>query len=109
MKILRYLMLTMAMLAAVSGSAKQGTVKHVYIFGFSASFQDSLVYLTEIQDIQDSAWVDSKTKFLMGRDNYSYQLRNYFNEKQQPARVCMVFYSLNKKKAEKLYLKVKRM
>jgi hypothetical protein len=76
------------------------------MFGFSASFKDSVVYVTEIQNVQE-AWIDTKTKFLLGRDQYSAQLKNYLTDKlNQPGRVSMVLFELNKKKAEKLYLKL---
>ena len=64
--------------AHIGVSAKVVCVPKLYAFGFSASFNDSIVYFTDIQEI-DSAWINEKTKFLISRDNYSYQLKNYFN------------------------------
>jgi fructose-1,6-bisphosphatase len=76
------------------------------MFGFSASFQDSTIYVTDIQDVQ-GAWIESKTKFLLGRDNYSYQLKEHFtNNLQEPDRICMVFYATSKSKAEKIKKKL---
>ena len=46
------------------------------MFGVATSFNDSTLYITEIQEIS-GAYIDSKTKFLVERDNYSYQLRDY--------------------------------
>ena len=90
----------------VAATAKIVTPAHLYMFGFSASFTDSTIYVTDIQDVQ-GAWIDSKTKFLLGRDNYSYQLKEYFTEKiQQPNRICMVFFATNKRKIEKAMKKL---
>ena len=49
--------------------------KPVYAFGVAASFNDSVVYCTEIQ-VLDSTALD-KNGFLPKRDLYSYQLKNY--------------------------------
>ena len=62
---------------SLGASAKVKCVPKVYAIGFAASFNDSIVYFTDIQEI-DSAWINDKNKFLIGRDNYSYQLKNYF-------------------------------
>ena len=54
----------------------------IFMFGFCTSFNDSTVYLTDIQQV-DSAWIDTKTDFLYSRDNYSFQLRDYMKEHQK--------------------------
>ena len=72
-----------------------------YAFGFAASFNDSTVYFTDIQ-VLDSAWLNEKNDFLVSRDNYSYQLRDYLaSEQQMPRRTCIVYAGKNKKKVEK--------
>ena len=68
-------------------------VQKVYLFGFAASFNDSTVYFTDIQEI-DSAWVDDKTNFLHDRDQYSYQLRDYLAEKFEPNRTCITTFAI---------------
>lgn len=106
MKIFRILlgvMLFMSSFAVNEISAKGKVVPDVYIFGFSASFQDSIVFVTEIQKL-DSAWIDTKTKFLMSRENYSYQLKNYLSKTyQMPHRTCIVMFATKKKDIEKKY------
>ena len=75
------------------------------MFGFSASFKDSVVYVTDIQNVPQ-ARINEK-KFLLDRDQYSYQLKNYLEETlQQPGRICLVIYDIDKKKAEKKYVKL---
>ena len=46
----------------------------VYMFGFSASFTDSVAYITDVQQV-DSAYIDTKTDFLLDRVVYSDQLQ----------------------------------
>lgn len=92
---------------ALSISARNTVVPKMYMFGFAASFNDSIVYLTEIQAV-DSVWIDTKNSFLQGRENYSYQLRNYLaNKLNLPHRTCVVFYNQDRQKLEKKYLKFK--
>lgn len=87
--------------------AKGKIVPEMYIFGFSASFKDSIIYFTDIQKI-DSAWIDSKTKFLLGRDNYAYQLKNYLTKNiNNPYRTCVVIFDRKKKEIEKKYAKLR--
>ena len=101
MKKIKYILFALLLTAALGATAKRIQPTHVYMFGFAASFQDSVVYITDIQDVK-GAWLDSKTKFLEGRDNYSYQLKEYFADSlQMPQRICMTFFATNKKKAER--------
>ena len=106
MKQLKYMLLLAALMLAANVSAKMLKTSHMYMFGFSASFKDSVVYVTDIQDVQ-GAWIEKKSKFLMGRDKYSEQLKTHLTEQiQQNDRVCVVFFDKSKKKAEKKYLKL---
>ena len=107
MKYLKYIVLTLLVCVAIGAEAKTIKARHMYVFGFAASFKDSVVYMTEIQDVQ-GAMYDTKTKFLLGRDSYSDQLKTYFRETMQmPNRVCMVMFSTSKKNSEKQYLKLR--
>jgi len=108
MRNVKYILFTLFVCMATGMEAKPQKEAHIYLFGFSASFKDSVVYMTDIQDVQ-GAWTDDKTAFLLGRDNYSYQLKDYLTQQLQLSdRVCMVFFAKNKKKAEKLYLKIRK-
>ena len=81
--------------------AKKETVQKMYMFGLSASFKDSVVYITDIQEVKD-VWYDTKTKFLLGRENYSSQLSQYLTEqKGQKNRTSIVMFNLDKKKLDK--------
>lgn len=108
MRYLKYMLLTLLVSVAMGAEAKQVQVPHMYMFGFAASFKDSVVYMTEIQDVQ-KVWYDKKTKFLLGRDIYSSQLQEHFKEKMQMSdRVCVVVFAKSLKKAEKKYLKLRK-
>ena len=79
----------------------------VYMYGFAASFNDSTVYFTEIQQM-DSAYIDSKTKFLYGRSDYSGQLRSYLASVGFKDATCITSFALNRKITEKIYLKLRK-
>ncbi len=111
MKFLRHLTLAAAILTAsayVQISAKNEVVPKAYMFGFVASFNDSIVYFTDIQEV-DSVWLTSKKRMLAGRSNYSYQLREHFNTQlNMPHRTCIVISDVKRKNVEKKYLKMKK-
>ena len=102
--------IAIAALIFCSGLALQATAKGKvsprYLFGFSASFADSTVYFPDIQKI-DSTWVESKTDFLLGRDEYALQLKGYFNSNKMPNRTCVVLFGKDLKTAEKKLKKLK--
>ena len=103
----RYIFLALILLTLCQGmTAKNKTVQKVYMYGFSASFQDSVVYFTDIQELENVP-VAERTDFLYGRDSYSNQLRDYFTGKNQPFRTCVVSYAFDRKHIEKKYLKMK--
>jgi hypothetical protein len=110
MKILKYILFSLLLAVAIPTEmqAKRMKVPKMYMFGFSASFQDSIVYMTDVQEVE-GAWYDTKTKFLMGRQHYSYQLKDFLaNNMQQPNRVCVVMYALTHKEAEKKFIKLRK-
>ena len=110
MKILKYILFSLLLAVAIPTEmqAKRMKVPKMYMFGFSASFQDSIVYMTDVQEVE-GAWYDTKTKFLMGRQHYSYQLKDFLaNNMQQPNRVCVVMYALTRKEAEKKFIKLRK-
>ncbi len=96
--------LALACISSLVVSAKN-EVKTAYIFGFASSFNDSTVYFTSIQQL-DSATFTGKSHFLVNRDNYSYQLRDYLEQKGEGNRTCIVMYDFDQKKAEKKWNKL---
>ncbi|MGN0221723.1 MAG: hypothetical protein ACI4BA_06345 [Prevotella sp.] len=89
-------------------SAKKRQAPKMYMFGFSASFNDSTVYFTNIQEL-DSVWYDTKTKFILSREEYAAQLKSYLtNSCGLKARTCIVLYGRKMKKTEKKLTKMKK-
>lgn len=77
------------------------------MFGFAASFVDSVAYMTDIMEV-DSAYV-LPNGFLGGRAFYSIQLYGHVNEKhgvENPT--AAVFFDVKPKKVAKKFQKVKR-
>lgn len=79
----------------------------LYVYGFSASFNDSTVYLTEIQQL-DSAWVNKRTGFLYSRENYSYQLKTYLLNQGVVNPTCIISFAKTRKEIEKKYESLKK-
>lgn len=109
-KLLSVIVAIAALLYVPEANAKKlVTVPQMYMFGMAAAFSDTIVHFTQVQSI-DSAWIDSKTKFLQSRDSYSYQLRNYLSAKEQmPQRTCIVVYAQKEKTLLKKYEKMKQL
>ena len=109
MRLIRLLCFVFAVSMVVGVTAKKSKDKNkygVYMAGVSASFTDSLVYFTDIQYL-DSAMVDGKG-FLVGRSQYSVQLKDYLETKQGGKnRTCFMFYNMKKSKLQKEILKLK--
>lgn len=101
---IKHIVLTIAMLAiATIMQAKQQTV---YVFGISTCFNDSVVYITDIQEISGAYVDDDRNHFLTGRNGYSDQLRNHFANAAKPNRTCATFWATTRKDIEKKYQKV---
>ena len=101
------ILLTLTFCNSTTVEAKVKVAPKMYIFGFSASFKNSIVYFTDIQEL-DSAWIDTKTKFLLGRDSYSAQLKDYLSTTiNDQHRTCIVEYATTLDAAEKKFAKLK--
>ena len=106
---LRQLLIVTALLVGcvINGNAKGYRPAKIYMFGFAASFNDSTVYLTDIQTV-NAYLVNNRTKFLANREDYSYQLRNYLQSNGLEAYpTCITMFAENEKDATKKYLKLK--
>lgn len=98
------LLLTICNIATLS--AKNKSESKIYAFGFAASFNDSTLHFTEIQEL-DSVSINHKNKFLVERENYSYQLRNYLESQGLPHRTCIISFAFTQKDAQKKYNKMR--
>jgi len=113
MKQLTYRLLLLVLLSTMTAwgnvEAKTVVVPKIYMFGFAASFNDTIVHFTDVQEV-DSAWMNNRNGFLLGREFYSGQLRDYLRNKQQlMARTCVVMFSKSRSKAEKKLVKMRKL
>lgn len=99
--------LTFALVLASLTTFAANKPAKVYMFGFAASFNDSTVCFTNIQEV-DSAYIDSKTKFLYSRENYSYQLRDYLEQQSFDSPTCITVFAFSRKDIEKKYARMRR-
>lgn len=106
MRLIKYILASMLVFVAISAHAEY-RAQTVYVYGFAASFNDSTVYLTNIYEL-DSAYIDSKTKFLYSRNNYSEQLRYYLESIGFKNPVCITSFGLSRQEAEKKYTKLRK-
>lgn len=100
-----YLLFFFAFLLCCTTEAKVKQ-KPVYIFGFATAFTDSTGYITDIQCL-DSAFVDTKTKFLIGRNMYSIQLQEYLEQNENCKHPITSIFFGDKKKLEKKRLSIR--
>lgn len=85
----------------------KGKEESVYIFGVSASFLDSLVYFTDIEELQGVRI--KKDGLLPYRQEYSNQLKNYMEQTEGLTnRTCFIYFNKKKKKLDKLETKLKQ-
>lgn len=105
----RYLIITCAVAAFIvtSSATAKNRLQKIYAFGFAASFNDSTVYFTDVQEV-DSAWLQERTNFLISRNNYSYQLRDYLAGIGQEHRTCIIVYSPKRDQTEKKFIKMRK-
>ena len=110
MKYLKFIALVVVLSTFLpANAAKKSETTKAYLFGFVANFTDSVVYFTDIQEIENVT-IQKKTKFLKDRNSYSDQLRYYFTDKlNMPHRTCIVSFGLTRKEAEKKYVKMRKL
>ena len=104
MKFIKTVLPAIVMLCVLSSFSLLKKNQAVYAFGISASFTDSIVYYTEIQ-VLDSASLTPEG-FLPKREAYSYQLKNYLENKGEANRTCMIYFSDSQKKIAKEFEKI---
>jgi hypothetical protein len=104
MKFIKNVLPAIVMLCVLSSFSLLKKTQPVYAFGISASFTDSIVYYTEIQ-VLDSVSLTSEG-FLPKREAYSYQLKNYLENKGEANRTCMIYFSDSQKKIASEFEKI---
>ena len=99
--------MALLMLAAVeplAAKTRKVEQKPVYMVGVGISLVDSMVFITDMMQV-DSVTLEKKTKFLMDRQLYSFQLQRYLEENYKGGPyVPSVFFGTKRKKMERQYL-----
>lgn len=108
------LTLVMLVLVAVGAEAKkrpQAISKgkaSVYVFGVSQMLTDSVVYITNISQV-DSLDLEKRTKFLPFRSEFSLQLKEYMEgQLGLNHQTTCVFYAASRKKLSKKFYRIKK-
>lgn len=86
---------------------KNDEPKRIYLYGVSIDFNDSTVYITDMQHLDDI--VVNKDGSLLNYANYSLQLKLYLEGTLgETNQTCAVIYSDDKKKLEKRFVKMRK-
>ena len=81
--------------------------KRVYLYGVSVNFNDSVVYMTDVQSLD--SMVINKDGSIRNYANYSIQMKVYLEGVLGKSnQTCAVIYSDNKKKLEKRFVKMRK-
>lgn len=76
----------------------------LYAFGVAFNPTDSVVYMTD-ELMLEKAQIHKKTKFLVNRDDLSYQLRDYMTSQGLPNRTCSITFAKSVNDLDKKYNK----
>ena len=80
----------------------------VYLFGVGLNFNDSSLYITEVNEL-GFVRLDKKTRFLPSRLDYSLQFKEYLEgQLGLKDETVSIFFSDKKKKASKWFYKMKK-
>ncbi len=86
--------------------AKSKDNKAVYAFVYGTCFNDSIVYISSIERLSNTA-IDKKTNFLNDRSNYTNAFKSYLDNKYQEPHTCAIFYATKRDNIEKKYVKIR--
>ena len=111
-KILCVVVLAMLMVPGVSAKKKETSYSKgngvVYVFGVSQMLTDSMVYVTNINQV-DSLDLEHKTGFLPFRSEFSLQLKEYMEgQLHQQNQTACIYYSKSRKQLAKKFYKIKK-
>lgn len=101
-KMRKILFLLSLLFCSVASYAGRQTV---HLYGFAASFNDSIVYFTDLQTIAQAA-ID-RNNFLYGREEYSNQLRDYLAAQGYPHATCVTVWATSRAALEKKYQRMR--
>lgn len=104
---------TLLLLVAFCGvagdlSAREPERRPLYMFGFAASFTDSVACVTSVQRV-DSAWMEPSHKFLTDRELYSLQLQYHMESNEHCKNpVCAVFFGKSERSVQRQWKKIRK-
>ena len=81
--------------------------KDMYMFGVCFSAIDSTVYFTDIKQVPNTS-VERGSGFLYSRNNYSYQLQQYFKSTSGSNFTAVTCYNQKRAKLEKKFAKMRQ-
>lgn len=101
------IVLLSSFMAPKEKKVKADEPKRVYMYGVSIDFNDSVVYMTDVQHL-DSIIIN-KDASIQNYAYYSMQMKVYLEGTLgETNQTCAVIYSDDKKKLEKRYLKMRK-
>lgn len=101
------IVIALAMTVVGTAVAQRSKPQRVYMFGVATTFNDSTVFLTDIQQL-DSVFL-TKSGIMSERSIYSYQLETYLQtQRERPNATTAVFWATKRKKVERSFIKVRR-
>ena len=99
--------LASVLLTAVPAQARdKNTPKRVYAFGYAESLNDTVIYITPIQELS-GAELDNKG-FIHFRESYDAQLQQYLLGVQNGHTMCITIYGTSRSKLEKKFVRLRR-
>lgn len=100
------LIITIALLSLISSVASDAQ-KNIYGFAYSTNLNDSIVYLTAIQQLPGAQI--GKNDFLTYRAEYGEQFGKYIKQYYDlPQVMTIVYFAKKRSKLEKRYLKMRK-
>lgn len=106
MRKILFVTIALSLCLVMGAKKKDNSNVTVYMYGLSASFNDSIVYLTDVQKVDSAYFIEGK--FLGGLREYTGQMNIYFTEKDGERRTNTVFFKRTRKDAEKAYVKLRK-
>ena len=90
-----------------NGNERETTLKDMYLFGVARNYRDSITYMTNIAPIHKIV-CDKATGFIDGLNLYTDQLESFLLKEGHSGYICATYYAKSMKKAEKLYIKLRK-
>lgn len=105
---MRKFLLAALLLLTLPALAQKAEKGGLYAFGYGMCLNDSIVFLTSVQQIPGT-YIEKSSGFMAQRAAYGAQLRDFlFQKGYLKIPTCVVIYDTEKVKAEKLLAEVRK-